>query len=127
MTVEEEIDMLGGYEAFYIPGNERLGIPVIEMSGGPLGVWNYGKATAFRAGIAFAATWNTDLMRESGEAVGKEARSKGVQIMLSPGVNIYRVPICGWNFEDFGEDLYLARRMAVACIHGLQRQGVQPP
>ncbi len=124
MTLEERIDMLGGYEAFCIRGNERLGIPVIKMSDGPLGVRNSGKATAFPAGIAFAATWHTDLMREYGEAVGREARSKGVHIMLSPGVNIHRVPMCGRNFEYFGEDPYLASRMAVAYILGVQSQGV---
>ena len=84
MTLEEKIDMLGGVESFYIRPSERLGIPKIKMADGPLGVRNYGKATAFPAGIAFAATWNKDLTLRYGEAVGKEARSKGVHIMLSP-------------------------------------------
>ena len=124
MTLEEKIDMLGGVEAFYIRPSERLGIPKIKMADGPLGVRNYGKATAFPAGIAFAASWNKDLTQRYGEAVGKEARSKGVHIMLSPGVNIYRAPMCGRNFEYYGEDPYLASRMVVAYINGVQSQGV---
>ena len=124
MTLEEKIDMLGGVEGFYIRGNERLGIPKIKMADGPLGVRNYGKATAFPAGIAFASTWNKELTRKYGEAVGKEARSKGVHIMLAPGVNIYRAPMCGRNFEYYGEDPYLASRMTVAYVTGVQSQGV---
>ena len=124
MTLEEKVDMLGGVESFYIRPNERLGIPKIKMADGPLGVRNYGKATAFPAGIAFAASWNKELTRRYGEAVGKEARSKGVHIMLSPGVNIYRAPMCGRNFEYYGEDPYLASRMVVAYIEGVQSQGV---
>ncbi len=124
MTIEEKIDMLGGVESFYIRPSERLGIPKIKMADGPLGVRNYGKATAFPAGIAFAASWNKELAQRYGEAVGKEARSKGVHIMLSPGVNIYRAPMCGRNFEYYGEDPYLASRMVVAYINGVQSQGV---
>ena len=124
MTLEEKIDMLGGVEGFYIRPNERLGIPKIKMSDGPLGVRTYGKSTAFPAGIAFAATWNKDLEHRYGEAIGKEARSKGVHIMLSPGVNIYRAPMNGRNFEYFGEDPYLASRMTVAYTNGVQSQGV---
>ena len=124
MTLEEKIDMLGGFEAFYIRPSERLGIPKIKMADGPLGVRNYGKATAFPGGIAFAAAWNKDLTRTYGEMIGKEARSKGVHIMLSPGVNIYRAPMCGRNFEYYGEDPYLASRMVVAYINGVQSQGV---
>jgi len=124
MTVEEKIDMLGGYDGFYIRPNSRLGIPAIKMADGPLGVRNYGKATAFPGGICFAATWNTDLVKRYGEAIGTEARSKGVHIMLAPGVNIYRAPMCGRNFEYYGEDPYLASRMAVAYINGVQGKGV---
>jgi beta-glucosidase len=124
MTLEEKIDMLGGVEGFYIRPIERLGIPKIKMADGPLGVRNYGKATAFPGGIAFAASWNKELTHRYGEAVGKEARSKGVHIMLSPGVNIYRAPMCGRNFEYYGEDPYLASRMVVAYIEGVQSQGV---
>jgi len=124
MTLEEKIDMIGGHKEFFILPNERLGIPAIKMADGPLGVRNYGEATAFPAGIAIAASWNVDLMHAVGTAVGKEARSKGVHIMLAPGVNIYRAPMCGRNFEYFGEDPYLASRIAVAYVRGVQSQGV---
>ncbi|MEI8006675.1 MAG: glycoside hydrolase family 3 C-terminal domain-containing protein [Bacteroidota bacterium] len=124
MTIEEKIDMLGGYEGFYIRPNTRLGIPVVKMADGPLGVRNYGKATAFPGGICFASTWNTGLVKKYGEAVGTEARSKGVHIMLAPGVNIYRAPMGGRNFEYYGEDPFLASRMAVSYIEGVQSQGV---
>ncbi len=124
MTLEEKIDMLGGFEAFYILPNERLGIPKIKMADGPLGVRNYGKATAFPASIGTVASWNPDLMHEIGIAVGKEARSKGVHIMLSPAVNMHRAPMCGRNFEYLGEDPYLASRMVVSYINGVQSQGV---
>jgi beta-glucosidase len=124
MTLEEKIDMIGGHEEFFILPNDRLGIPAIKMADGPLGVRNYGEATAFPAGIAIAASWNVDLMRSVATAVGKEARSKGVHIMLAPGLNIYRTPMCGRNFEYFGEDPYLASRMAVAYVKGVQSQGV---
>lgn len=124
MTLEEKIDMLGGFEDFYIRPNERLGIPRIKMADGPLGVRNYGDATAFPAGICRAATWNVDLENRLGVAVGKEARAKGVHIMLAPGVNIYRAPMAGRNFEYFGEDPYLAGRMAAAYVKGVQSQRV---
>jgi beta-glucosidase len=124
MTLEEKIDMLGGVEGFYIRPSERLGIPKIKMADGPLGVRNYGKATAFPAGIAFAASWNKALTEKYGEVVGREARSKGVHIMLAPGVNIYRAPMCGRNFEYYGEDPYLSSRVVVAYITGVQSQGV---
>jgi beta-glucosidase len=124
MTMEEKIDMLGGFDDFYIRPNTRLGIPAIKMSDGPLGVRNYGKATAFPGGICFAATWNTSLIEKYGEAVGREARSKGVHIVLAPGVNIYRAPMCGRNFEYYGEDPFLSGRMAVNYINGVQSQGV---
>jgi beta-glucosidase len=124
MTREEKIDMIGGYDDFFIRPNARLGIPAIKMADGPLGVRNYGKATALPAGIALAATWNPELMNAVGHAVGKEARARGVHIMLAPGVNIYRAPMCGRNFEYFGEDPYLASRMTVAYISGVQQEGV---
>jgi beta-glucosidase len=124
MNLEEKIDMIGGYQDFFIHPSERLGIPKIKMSDGPLGVRNYGEATAFPATISIAASFNLELMQEVGVAVGKEARSKGVHIMLAPAVNIYRAPMCGRNFEYLGEDPYLAGRMAAAYVKGVQSQGV---
>ncbi|MGH9524405.1 MAG: glycoside hydrolase family 3 N-terminal domain-containing protein, partial [Terriglobales bacterium] len=81
-------------------------------------------STAYPAGIAMAATWDADLERQVGESIGREARGRGVHIMLGPGVNIYRAPMAGRDFEYFGEDPFLASRMAVAWIDGVQSQGV---
>ncbi len=124
MTLEEKITLLGGVDDFFTRPVPRLGIPKLKMSDGPLGVVDYGEATAFPAGISMAATWNPDLVKKVGEAVGIEARSKGVHIMLSPGVNIYRAPMCGRNFEYYGEDPFLAGTMATAYIQGVQSMGV---
>ena len=77
-----------------------------------------------RWGIALAATWNPELARVEGEAIGQEARARGKHIMLGPGVNIMRTPLCGRNFEYLGEDPFLASRMAVGYIRGVQSQEV---
>ena len=124
MTLEEKIDYIGGYNSFYIRAIPRLHLPEIKMSDGPLGVRNYGLATAYPAGIAMAATWDPTLVRQVGESIGREARGRGVHIMLGPGVNIYRAPMGGRDFEYYGEDPFLASRMAVAWIDGVQSQGV---
>lgn len=124
MTLTEKLEMVGGYHEFSVRPNEKLGIPEVKMSDGPVGVRNYGEATAFPAGICMAATWDTALQKEIGKAMGIECRSKGVHIILGPGVNIHRLQVCGRNFEYFGEDPYLASRMAVAYIEGVQSEGV---
>lgn len=124
MSLDEKIDILGGTRDFYIRGNERLGIPELKMSDGPVGLRNDGPSTAYPAGIALAASWDTDLARREGEALGRDARARGVHFLLGPGMNIHRVPYCGRNFEYFGEDPYLAARIAVAYIRGVQSQGV---
>src|SRR5882757_2397725 len=92
MTLEEKIDMLSGYEDFFIRPLERLGIPKLSMSDGPLGIasWGiHGRATAFPATIASCATWNRDIMTKAGVAYAQEWRSRGIHFMLAPGVNIY--------------------------------------
>jgi len=124
MTLKEKIDYIGGYQDFYIRPIERLGLPKIKFSDGPVGVRNYGKATAFPAAIASAASWNRNLIYKLGTALGKESRARGVHILLAPGVNIYRAPMCGRNFEYFGEDPYLASQLVVPYIQGVQTQGV---
>ena len=124
MTLEEKIDLIGGTHDFYTRPLPRLGIPSLRMSDGPLGVHDYGLTTAYPAGIALAATWNTDLAFRFGTAMGKDARARGVNFILAPGLNIYRAPMCGRNFEYFGEDPFLASRMAVGVIEGIQSQGV---
>jgi beta-glucosidase len=124
MTLDEKVDYIGGYKYLCIRPIERLGLPKIYMSDGPVGVNEYGQSTAYPCGIMDAATWNTALIEKLGKALGKDARARGVNILLAPGVNIYRAPMCGRNFEYFGEDPYLVSRMAVNYINGVQSQKV---
>jgi beta-glucosidase len=123
LTLEEKIDLLGGVEDFYIRANQRIGLPRLKMADGPVGVRNYGASTVF-GGIGLAATWDPELARRIGAVIGEDARARGVHFMLGPGVNIYRAPLCGRNFEYFGEDPFLSARTAVAYIQGMQSQGV---
>jgi len=124
MTLDEKITLIGGINDFYTQAIPRLGIPALRMSDGPLGVHDYGPTTAYPAGIALAASWDTDLAKRVGEAMGQDARARGVNFILAPGMNIYRAPMNGRNFEYFGEDPFLAGRMAVSMIQGIQSQGV---
>ncbi len=124
MTLEEKIDLLSGRREFYTLGIERLGIPSMKMADGPMGVRNYGPSTAFPAGVALAAAWDTEMARKIGAAMGQDARARGVNILLAPAVNINRVPVNGRNFEYFGEDPFLAAQTAVGFIQGVQSQGV---
>ncbi len=124
MTLDEKIDFIGGYNEFYIRGYEHLNIPEIKMADGPVGVRNYGASTAYPASIALAATWNKELAYKYGKALASEARTKNVQMMLGPGMNICRMPICGRNFEYLGEDPYLAGHIAASYIEGIQDLGV---
>lgn len=124
MTVEEKITLIGGINDFYIRALPRLGVPALRMSDGPMGVHDYGETTAYAAGIALAASWDTDLARQVGISMGKDARARGVHFILAPGMNIYRAPMNGRNFEYLGEDPYLASRMAVQLIEGIQSQDV---
>jgi beta-glucosidase len=123
LTLDEKIDLIGGQDDFYIRANDKIGLPRLKMADGPVGVRNYGPATVF-GGIGLAATWDTELAGRIGATIGRDARARGVHFMLGPGVNIYRAPLNGRNFEYFGEDPFLASRTAVAYINGLQSQGV---
>jgi beta-glucosidase len=124
MTLEEKIDYIGGADSFYVRANPRVGLPAFRMADGPFGVRNAGPSTAYAAGIALAASWDRELANRVGAMIGRDARARGIQIMLAPGVNIYRAPMCGRNFEYLGEDPFLASRMAVSYIEGMQAQGV---
>lgn len=124
MTREEKIDLLGGEDEFFIRGVPRLNVPRMKMADGPIGVRNFGPATAMAGGIALASTWNPMLAERTGTELGRDARAKGVHFLLAPGVNIYRAPMNGRNFEYFGEDPFLASRIAVSYIKGVQSQGV---
>ncbi len=124
MTLEEKIDYIGGYKDFYIRGIERFGLPEIKMTDGPVGTRNYGPTTAYPATILAAASWDTQAAYAYGQALGKDARERGVHILLAPGVNIYRAPMNGRNFEYLGEDPFLSGKMAAAYIQGVQSQKV---
>jgi len=124
MTVEEKVDLLAGVDFFYLRGVPRLGVPKMRMIDGPMGVRNDGPATAFPGGIALAATWNATLAENIGIEFGRDARAKGAHYLLAPGVNIYKLPISGRNFEYMGEDPFLAGKLAVGFIKGVQSQDV---
>lgn len=124
MTLEEKIDYLSGYTSFTLRPIERLGIPEIRLADGPQGIRNNTKSTLYPAGVLSAATWNRDLMRRLGQGLGQDAKARGVRILLGPGVNISRSPLCGRNFEYFGEDPYLTSEVAVNYIEGVQAEGV---
>jgi beta-glucosidase len=124
MTIEEKLDLLGGVDGFFIRDVQRLGVPRLKMADGPIGVRNFGPATTMAAGIALAASWNPQLAERVGTEIARDARAKGVHFLLGPGVNIYRAPMNGRNFEYFGEDPFLASRIAVGYIRGVQSQGV---
>lgn len=137
LTLEEKIKLCHADSKFTTAAIPRLGIPRRWLSDGPHGVredvgpdtWEVAGrtddfATAMPCGIALAATWNPELAQREGVVIGQEARKRGKDIMLGPGLNIMRSPLCGRNFEYFGEDPFLAGRMAVGYINGVQSQGV---
>jgi beta-glucosidase len=124
LTLEEKIGLLGGVNIFDVPGLARVGIPQLGTADSPFGVRATGPSTLYVGGIALAATWNTQLAERVGTEIGRDARARGKNYSLGPGVNIYRSALNGRNFEYLGEDPFLASRMVVPFITGLQRQGV---
>jgi beta-glucosidase len=99
MTLDEKIDMIGGVDDLDIRAFPDVGIPRLKMADGPLGVRHYGPATAMAGGISMAASWDPSLAEKIGKEIARDARAKGVNFMLGPGVNIYRAPMNGRNFE----------------------------
>lgn len=137
MTLEEKIAMCHAQSKFSTPGCPRLGIPEIWMSDGPHGVrmefvwddwqhahWTNDSCTAYPALTCLASTFNPELSYRYGKALGEEARFRRKDIILGPGVNIYRTPLSGRNFEYMGEDPYLSSVMVVPYIRGVQENGV---
>lgn len=137
MTLEEKIAMIHAQSKFSTPGVPRLGIPELWMSDGPHGVrmeiewdswsptgWTSDSCTAFPALTCLAASFNPELSATYGKALGEEARFRKKDIILGPGVNIYRSPMNGRNFEYMGEDPYLASKMVVPYIQEVQKNGV---
>lgn len=137
LSLEEKVAMCHAQSKFSSPGVDRLGIPEIWMSDGPHGVrpeiswdswshagWTNDSATAFPALTCLAASFNPELAGEYGFALGEESRYRRKDIILGPGVNIYRTPLNGRNFEYMGEDPFLASQMVVPYIQGVQKNGV---
>ncbi|WP_289112568.1 glycoside hydrolase family 3 C-terminal domain-containing protein [uncultured Bacteroides sp.] len=137
MTLEEKVALCHTQSKFSSAGVPRLGIPELWMSDGPHGVraeinwndwgyanWTNDSITAFPALTCLAATWNPDMSAKYGKVIGEEARYREKDVLLGPGVNIYRTPMNGRNFEYMGEDPYLASVMCVPYIQELQKNGV---
>ena len=137
MTLEEKVALCHAQSKFSSAGVPRLGIPELWMSDGPHGVraeinwndwgyanWTNDSITAFPALTCLAATWNPEMSAKYGKAIGEEARYREKDVLLGPGLNIYRTPMNGRNFEYMGEDPYLAGVMCVPYIQELQKNGV---
>jgi beta-glucosidase len=125
LTLDEKIGLLSGdHDGLSTKAVDRLGVPKLMMSDGPQGVRNYGPACSFPSGAALASTWDPALARRYGNAIGLEARARGVHIMLGPAMNICRVAVDGRNFEYYGEDPFLAGAIASQDVQGIQSQGV---
>ena len=133
LTLDEKINMIHGTGLFHNGGVERLGIPELVLSDGPMGVRNdfedahwmtIGNTDDYVSYLpsnsALASTWNRELAYEAGSVLGEEARARGKDVILAPGVNIKRSPLCGRNFEYMSEDPYLAGEMAVPLVEGVQ-------
>jgi len=124
LTLQQKLELIGGEDEMFIRAEPAAGFPRLKMSDGPLGVRTWGPDTAYAGGIALAATWDPKLAREMGVSIGDDARARDVSFILGPGVDIYRAPMNGRNFEYFGEDPYLDAHTAVPYIEGVQSQGV---
>lgn len=124
MTLSEKIGLIAGEKSFYTRAYPDLGIPQIRMADGPQGIRNNTQSTMYPSGVLTASTWNRSLVEELGHGLGRDAKARGVSILLGPGVNIYRAPMCGRSYEYFGEDPYLAGETAKHYIIGVQSEGV---
>lgn len=137
MTLEEKVGLLHAQSKFSSAGVQRLGIPEVWCTDGPHGIrpevlwdewdqagWTNDSCTAFPALTCLAATWNPAMSALYGKSIGEEARYREKDVLLGPGVNIYRTPLNGRNFEYMGEDPYLSSRMVVPYVQGVQQNGV---
>lgn len=137
MTLDEKIAIIHAQSKFSSAGVPRLGIPELWTTDGPHGIrpevlwdewvqagWTNDRCVAFPALTALAATWNTEMSALYGKSIGEEARYREKDVLLGPGVNIYRSPLNGRNFEYMGEDPYLASRMVVPYVQQVQKIGV---
>lgn len=137
LTLQEKIGMIHGDGFFTTKGVERLGIPPFKTSDGPRGVrkdfendaWkdiglSYDYASYLPCNSALAATWNRAIAHETGKVLGREARGRGKDMILAPGINIMRTPLCGRSFEYMGEDPYLVSEMVVPLVQGIEENDV---
>ncbi len=136
MTLEEKASLCSGKDFWNLKGIERLGLPSIMITDGPhglrkqmgeadnLGINESAPATCFPPACTTACSFDEELAKEIGEALGEECRQEGISVLLGPGANIKRSPLCGRNFEYFSEDPYLTGQMSAAMITGMQSKGV---
>jgi beta-glucosidase len=124
LTLEQKIELIGGVDEMYTHAVPAIGLPRLKMSDASVGVRTWGPTTAYAGGVALAATWDAEFARKLGESLGKDARARGVNFLLGPGVNIARSPVAGRNFEYLSEDPYLNSTLVVPYIQGVQSQGV---
>ncbi|MFC4616712.1 glycoside hydrolase family 3 C-terminal domain-containing protein [Cellulomonas algicola] len=136
LTLEEKAALTSGRDFWHAKGVERLGVPALMLTDGPhglrkqrsgadhLGLFDSVPATCFPTAAALGSTWDVDLVRRVGEALGRETRAHDVAVLLGPGVNIKRTPLCGRNFEYVSEDPVVAGEIGVALVDGIQSQGV---
>ena len=132
LTLKEKVAFLSGIDNWHTSAVERLGIPSITMTDGPHGVRLnqpeanriYGPATSFPTGVSMASSWDPELIERVGEALGEETRAMECDILLGPCVNIARHPLAGRNFESYSEDPYLAGRIGIGFVKGVQSQGI---
>ena len=129
LTLEQKVRLLTGADSWTLQGEPAVGLRPVVMSDGPAGVRGVrydaaNPSSSLPCPVALAATWDVDLVEELTTALGREARSRGVDVILGPTINIVRTPLSGCGFECFSEDPYLTSRIAVAYVRGVQRAGV---
>ncbi|MCD8511307.1 MAG: glycoside hydrolase family 3 C-terminal domain-containing protein [Bacillus sp. (in: Bacteria)] len=136
MTLEEKASLCSGKDFWHLKAINRLNIPSVMLADGPhglrkqsegadhLGIHDIVPSTCFPTAVTLASSWDLELLQEVGKALGEECLQEGVSVLLGPGINLKRSPLCGRNFEYFSEDPYITGEMAAAFIKGVQSQGV---
>jgi beta-glucosidase len=124
LTLEQKIDLIGGVDEMFTHAQSAINLPRFKMSDASVGVRTWGPTTAYAGGVALAATWDRSFARKLGESLGRDARARGVNFLLGPGVNISRSPVSGRNFEYLSEDPFVNAALVVPYIEGVQSQGV---
>jgi len=136
LTLQEKASLTSGSDFWHTQGVERVGVPAVMVADGPhglrkqaedadhLGLGDSVPATCFPTAAALGSSWDVDLLTRVGEALGRETRANDVAVLLGPGVNIKRTPLCGRNFEYVSEDPVVAGELGTAIVRGIQSQGV---